>query len=336
VSVIPDGTVPLVLGLYSDATTVVSFGTRSLHVASMCLLNSTLCTGETIRPLMFIPSVSALVLSPAKKKLLGQLIFNASWEACCQTLRVQIGTPTIDCVTQDRSSVVRLYPSIRLFLADTPEQNRVLSHRNGGLTEEICGRCQAKKSDFGLNDFALRLNRKVEIDRLLLQIVERDDIGGARVQLQEQSQLQSWTFTDCLRHFDAALCCPTCSLHTGQILWSKTLLELVGTLAAKCDEAERAPKRGRLKKDAQDLILVKRINAQFRRLGWLFDLFDGEGSLDVGMKTGDILFDIIMYLPFVLFNLLDEDLQVLLDAAILWRSVLGMWFERGKDIERFK
>lgn len=333
IAVVPKQSIPLVLGLYSDGTTVVSFGTRSLHVASMCILNTTLPTAQTIRPMMFIPSVAGLELSVAKRRLLRQLVFNACWEAACQTLHVQVQDSTIDCVSDGK--LVSLYPTVGLFLADSVEQNKVLSHRHGGLTAEICGRCRATSNDNDLKTFALKMDRKSEIDALLARIVARDDIGDTRRELQQQSQLESWSFADSLRHFDAALCSPTCSLHTGQLLWSKTLLELIGSGLVRPD-APTKPKRGRPKQDMVEHDAIKNVNAQFRRFGWKFDLFDGDGSLSIGLKTGDVLFDVIMDLPFTLFNVLDEEFQLFLDAAIAWRSCLIVWFERGKSKERLE
>jgi hypothetical protein len=44
VPVVPANAVPLCIGCYSDETTVVSVGTRSFHIASLTLLNSSLTT----------------------------------------------------------------------------------------------------------------------------------------------------------------------------------------------------------------------------------------------------------------------------------------------------
>ena len=343
VKVVPQGTLPLCIAAYSDATCVVGVGQRSFHVASLALLNSSLSSLDTVRPVMFLPEIEECVvgLSKAQLRNMRLQVFHIAWEVVAQTLKAETGDEPL---CMDRvGGQVHVYPSICLFVGDTPEINRVQGHRNGGSTEELCLRCRATaaRNDFG--EFQLRLDRKEEIDGLLQRIVDKDGAKVARTQLKKISVNEVVPFGDNLRHFDTSLCCPTCSLHVGRILFTKTLLQHIGAILhtyqnQELEERQAAPggrKRARLAKEDNLLALT---NAQFR----LFvpeskTLFGADGELDLsGLKTGKFLSKIAHSLPFVLYNILPKELEYLEVAAIEWSQCLRLWLKPGKSLKELE
>lgn len=332
--VVPDNTLPLCIGCYSDETTVVTVGTRNFHIASLLLLNSSLSTLETIRPVMFLPKLKECLpnLSAGHLKRLRLLVFHACWEAVAQTSGVQIGNAPFLVNRAGVEDPELVYPMFSLFLGDTPEQNKVQVHRNGGLTEEICARCCATAKENDFEAFVLRLDRKAVVDGLLRQILEKRDVRGARDELQMLSVQDVLPFTDRLRHFDASLCCPACSLHVGRLLWTKTLLELVGLIVIKkASEAEGPAKRMRGERDPDDLI--GGLNDQFVRFfPRSKGMYTRDGELDIGVKTGNVLTQIAELFPFMLFNILPKELQFVQVAAVEWVKCLRLWLKPGKSV----
>jgi hypothetical protein len=309
---VPEGHVPICIACYSDETTVVGVGTRSFHIASLALLNSTLSSLDTVRPVMLLPKLKDLItdLSDGHLRRMKLLVFHAAWEAVAQASGVQIGNAPFRVACSERG-IVSVYPVFSLFVGDTPEQNKVQGHRNGGATEEICARCCATVDDNGFSNFMLRLDRKKVVDTLLQRIVKKVDVRQAREELKHLSLHDVLPFTDRLRHFDASICCPTCSLHVGRLLWTKTLIQLVGHLScAPAAGAESVAKHGRQASGRDPDNLQKCINEQFQRFFPRFGvLFDRNGELDIGVKTGKVLTEIVEALPFILFNILPEELR---------------------------
>lgn len=333
VTVVPDNTLALCIACYSDETTVVSVGTRNFHIASLILLNSSLSTLETIRPVMLLPKLKECLpdLSAGHLKRMRLLVFHACWEAVAQTCGVQSDSVPFLVNRAGVEDPELVYPVFSLFLGDTPEQNKVQVHRNGGLTEEICARCCATAENNDFDGFVLRLDRKGTVDKLLQQINDKRNVGEARDKLQKLSVHDVLPFTDRLRHFDASLCCPACSLHVGRLLWTKTLLELAGLIVKKASEAEGPAKRSRGERDPDDLI--GGLNDQFSRFfPRLKGMYDRDGVLDIGVKTGNVLTEIAEMFPFILFNILPKELQFVQVAAVEWVECLRLWLKPGKSV----
>lgn len=328
----------LVLSFYSDGTTVVTLGTRSLHAASVCILNSTLSAAETMRPLFFIPKLSkrSYDLSPQPLAKLRLLLFNACWEAAAQSFGVQRDSDRGFLVTVG-NSLRNVIPMVGLFQADSKDQDKVLNHR-GGATEVLCARCGATAAQNLFESFALRIDDQQRVDGLLGRIAGRD--AAARVELASLSQCQSWRFAENLRAFDASLNCPCCSLHVARLNWTQLLLDAIGQLIAKHQEKEGfVRKRGKQSEEARRNDLISSVNAQFRRVfpqSTSYTLFDDKGRAAIGIQTGDVLTAVVERLPFVLIGVLPDDLQLAVDASIKWRKTLGLWFTRGKTVAQIE
>ena len=330
---IPASVLPLCIAAYSDGTTVVSVGVRSCHVASLALLNSSCSTLDTVRPCMFIPKVKEepvfSSLSNENLKKLKRLIFHASWEVVMQTSGTKFGCGPVMLKSAAASGeFVSVLPVLSVFVGDTPEVNSVMGHRNGSKTALICGRCPAEVRNGAVREeFVLQLNRKAQIDEILSRIAARDDVTGARSELRALSVTENFIFSDTVRHFDAALCCPTCSLHVGRLGFTRTLLETIGHVIKQHDERHSEG-------------LVKSVNGQFRRYFPFMakGLFSNEGKLCFGMKTGKDLTAILEVLPYLLFNILPLEMSYLIDFSLQWRHCLKMWVRRGKsatELEEF-
>jgi hypothetical protein len=341
---IPKDVFPICVGFYSDETSVVGVGQRKYHVGSLDLLNVSLPALDTVRPVMFVPSVAHLKkeeLSDAQLALLRLNVFHACWEAVAQAARVQVGDSTV-LLHHAQLGPVHAYPVFCLFLGDTPEQDRVQGHRTGGSTREICLRCRATATENEFAGFALRLDRKEEVDELFCRIVSRDAAAVAGAKLQEYSINLVLPFADNLRHFDPSLCTPVCSLHVGRILWCKTLLKLVGKIAAAqsvADLGAAAKKRPRVNRrdDVHADALIHMINIQYRRMfpGATKDLYLPDGKLDLGgLMTGAFLTKLATALPFLVFNILPESLAWVQNAVVLWIQCLSLWLEPGKTLEQ--
>jgi hypothetical protein len=284
-------------------------------------------------PVMFLPKLKELLVdvSSGHLKRLRLLVFHAAWEAVAQTSGVQIGNDPFFVNRAGFEIPQLVYPIFSLFLGDTPEQNKVQAHRNGGLTEEICARCCATSRNNGFAGFVLRLDRKATVDELLKQIADKRDVREARDKLQMLSLHDVLPFTDRLRHFDASLCCPACSLHVGRLLWTKTLLELVGVIVGAAQGGEGPAKRLRGERDPDDLI--GRLNDQYVRFfPRSKGLYDRNGKLDIGVKTGNHLTEIAEMLPFILFNILPKEFQFVQVAAVEWIKCLRLWLKPGKSV----
>ena len=222
--------------LYSDATVIVNFGTRSVTPLYMVLANVLEDMPEQERTVVvgFLPCLPEDQLRDLGIKKSDRATFRAQIFQKALEIIVRLGAFSNN---YDPHGVVigheTVYPVLAGYLGDRPELMMaagMYKAQNGNL-QHACRRCSVQGSELGIICEQAFVPDVDDVEEEVLEALAALEVRRHGTVQQNKELLQSLSRAEApralakCRFFSTAACTPRCTLHTALLVISKYLLE---------------------------------------------------------------------------------------------------------------